>query len=563
MRPAPDRSLEPAGPAAAGRKGEALLAAAFVLLIAAGLLVNLGVRPLEFEEPRRALVALEMALRGNLLVPTTNGALYLNKPPLFNWLLIACTRLTGSHAEWVLRLPTVASMLGMALAFWWVARRRLGRSTALTATAFLLTFPTLLFYGTLYGEIDVFYALLVVLQGLAVFAFEQADRPVAMFVWSYLFTALGFLTKGVPSLAFQALTLAGWLMVVRRPRWLLSWAHLAGIATFALCAGGYFAAYARYADPLPFLAKLLFEGADKTAAGPSGGAVRLALQLVGFPFQLAWLCFPWVAFAPGFLAREARARVRSTPFLAFCATFVAANVAPYWISPGNKPRYMFPFLPFLAALLAVAHEHLAERGVYGRVLRWVAGVALALAPLAVAVVPFTPWGRSVSSLWLWGAVAALLGVLAVRFWRAAPGWPRLALALLAIAAARIGYDLLVPQFRREHSENPFFERVASVLNTEFRDQPVLLVGKERLVVHTIPVVGRSFTYSEPEWFSFSLSFHYTRGRNEPLRYAETLEPGKLYLAHTAFPVTAPHEVIRVFDFPVGDDKDLKLFRVLQ
>ena len=60
------------------------------------LFLNLGVRPLQFEEPRRVLVALEMAVRGNAVVPTTNGALYFNKPPLYNWLLLACTRLFGS-----------------------------------------------------------------------------------------------------------------------------------------------------------------------------------------------------------------------------------------------------------------------------------------------------------------------------------------------------------------------------------------------------------------------------------------------------------------------------------
>src|SRR5512140_1913826 len=161
-----------------------LLAVGFVLLVAAGLLVNLGLRPLEFEEPRRALVALEMALRGDLLVPTTNGALYLNKPPVFNWLLLACMRLFGSRAEWVLRLPTVAAMLLTALVFWAVARRALGRATAIAATGFLLTFTTLLFYGTLYGEIDVFYALVVLLQALAIFVFEQRGRPAAMFALS-------------------------------------------------------------------------------------------------------------------------------------------------------------------------------------------------------------------------------------------------------------------------------------------------------------------------------------------------------------------------------------------
>jgi len=189
----------------------AAFGAALALLVIAGLTVNLGVLPLQFEEPRRTLVALEMLLRGDYVVLTTHGELYFNKPPLFNWVLIALLRLFGSGEAWVFRLATVASMLGLGLALWCVARRHLGGPTALRATAFLLTFTTLLFYGSLYAEPDVFFALLVALQALAIFAFEQAGRPLPLFVVSYLLAALGVLTKGLPSIVFQGLTLAAWL----------------------------------------------------------------------------------------------------------------------------------------------------------------------------------------------------------------------------------------------------------------------------------------------------------------------------------------------------------------
>jgi 4-amino-4-deoxy-L-arabinose transferase-like glycosyltransferase len=558
LAPSPEPWLDRLWAAVAGEAGAM---PALVVLVVAGLLLGLGAGPLQGEEPRRGLVALEMALRGNLLVPTTNGALYFNKPPLFNWVLLASAGLFGSWSEWVLRLPTVASALAMALAFWAVARRHLERSTALTATALLLTFPILLFYGTLYAEGDVFYALLVVLQALALFAFEQADRPLAMFVASYLLTALGVLTKGLPSLAFQALTLAAWLALERRWRWLLSWAHLAGLAAFALCAGGYFLAYAGYADPAPFLVKLFLEGTEKTAVGRLGGLARISLQLLAFPLQLAWLCFPAVVFAPGLLVREARARIRSTPFLRFCAVFVLANVAPYWLSPGNRPRYMFPLLPFLAALLAVAHERLAEDGWYARLLRWVMGLALSAAPLALAAVLLTPWRRHLSSPWPWAAVVGLLGALALGYWRAAAARARLLLFLLTLATVRIGYDLVIPQVRRESAEEPFFRGVAAVLNSQYRHEEILLAGEDHDLALSVPLLGRTVTIGEKEFYPYALSFHYTRGRSELLRHASAFEPGKLYLAYVWFRVEAPHEVLRIFDHPVGDRKDLKLIRV--
>ena len=56
---------------------------AFVTLLfmlgAVALFLNLGLEPLHFEEPRRAIVALEMELTGNWWVPKINGEYYFNK----------------------------------------------------------------------------------------------------------------------------------------------------------------------------------------------------------------------------------------------------------------------------------------------------------------------------------------------------------------------------------------------------------------------------------------------------------------------------------------------------
>jgi 4-amino-4-deoxy-L-arabinose transferase-like glycosyltransferase len=562
MQPAPDR--EPAPDTSGLRlRRELVFAVGFVLLFVAGLLVNLGTRPLEMEEPRRALVSLEMALRGNLLVPTINGALYVNKPPVFNWVLLGFMRLFGSAEEWVLRLPTVVSMLLTALLLFAVARRHLGRRTAFTAAAFQLTFTSLLFYGSLYGEIDVFFALVVMLQALAVFAFEQRDRPLAMFVLSYLAAAVGFLTKGLPSPVVQGLLLVGWLLQARRGRWLLSWAHLAGVAVFALCVGGYVAAYARYADPWPYLAKLLWDAAERAAPFGEFRPGRTALQLVEFPLQLVALALPWAVFAPGLLEGAARARIRSTPFLRFCLVFLAANVAPYWVSPGNRPRYMFMFLPFLAVLLAVGLEHLDERGWYVRALRLLMSVVLTAAAAVLAVLPFTPWGAHVGPLWAWGAVVALLAGLAASCWRTRALRPAVATLLLALAAARVGYDLVIPALRDDISPDSFYEQVATVLSQDFRGEQIQLLGGGYEEQRTVPFIGLRFVFREKEWFPLSLSFHYTHDRGELLRYADRAEPGQLYLVHSDFAVNRRHEVVRSFGSPGQGSPELRLIRVLE
>lgn len=562
-RPPEDR---PAAPESAplGR-GLALAGAAFAALVTLALLLNGGVRPLEFEEPRRALVALEMLLRGDLLVPTTNGAAYLNKPPLFNWVLIGFMRAFGSTAEWLVRLPTVLSALAMALLTAAAARRHLGRPAALAAGAMVLTFTTLLFYGTLYGEIDVFYALLVTAQALAIFAFEQSDRPLALFLVSYLLAALGFLTKGLPSVVVQGLTLLVWLAQARRLRWLLSPSHLAGLGLFAAAVGGYLLAYARRgADPVLLLARLLLEASERTAADGQHRLGRVLLQLVRFPADLAALCLPWVALAPALLLPAVRRRVRRTPLLWFCALFIGANALPYWLSPGNKPRYMFIFLPFAALLLAAAGQHFRELGRYARLVQWAAGGALAAAALACLALPFTPLARHLAGapgLVAWLAVAAAMAALAVAFWRRRELRARLVIALLALAVARLAYDLVVPYLRREQGETGFYQGVVAELNRDFPRQPIQLAGRDTVWARRLPLTGRELSFRQAEWFNYTLSFYFTDSRRELLRYSTTLEPGSLYLVHRTFPLDARHEVVRAFECPRGPLEDLLLVRV--
>jgi len=552
IRPEPAASPRPA---LAGRAA----VAAFLGTLVLGLLLGLGVRPLELEEPRRALVALEMGLRGDLVVPTTNGALYLNKPPLFSWILLGLMRLTGGASEAWLRLPTVLSFLltGAALA---AAARPLGRTTALLAPVLFFTFGDLLFYGTLHADIDLFFTLLVTLQALAVFGLEQRGRPLALFAVTYLLAALAFLTKSYPALAFQALTLLAWLVAVRRARWLFSWQHLAGLAVFLALAGGYFLLYAQRADAGRYLLRLLLDSSQRTVVD-GHGAGALLLQLVAFPLTLAKACLPWSPFAGVLLLPAFRARVRAEPLLKFAAIFVAVNALPYWLSPGTRPRYLFPLLPFVALLLAAALPHLAARGVHARAARWALGGALALGAVAPLALPFLPdaW-RLVEHRWAWFLGAAALAGAAVAFWRAEALPGRILAVALALALARVEYDLVVPALRRERSEATFLRGVADDLNRDHRDARIFLAGAETVEQRRIPFLGGTASFPAREWFPLSLSYYYSAGRGELLPYTTSPRPGDLLLAHARFDVGRPHDVVRTWHAAREQD-DLKLVRV--
>lgn len=543
-----------------GRRRSIALAAGFLATLVLGLLLELGARPLELEEPRRAMVALELWLRGAWVVPTTNGVAYLNKPPLFSWVLLGVMRSLGT-AEHLLRLPTVVSFLAAAAVLFAAARRRLGRTGALTAAGVFLSFTSLVFYGTLHADIDLLLTLLVLLQALAIFALEQRGRPLAMFAASYALAALAFLTKGFPALAFQALTLVGWLVAARRARWLASWQHLAGLATFALLAGGYLALYAREADPVVLLVRLLRDSGERTVVAERYGPGALALHLVTFPLRLVEVALPWSLFAGLLLAPAARARLRHEPLLRFAAVFLCVNILPYWLSPGTRPRYLFPFLPFAALLLGAALGAGEPRGAYGRALRWTLGVALPLCALAPLAVPAfaEPW-RHVQHPAAWFACAAALLGAAVAYWRAPDPTGRLLAVLLAVALARVQYDLLVPAYRAARSDDGFHRRVAEALNRDFAAEPIYLAGRRQVKELRVPVLGRTVSWTDREFFANALTYYYELGRGQLLRYADAPAPGQLLLVHAGYAGDRPHEVVRAFDHR-GAAFDLELVRV--
>ena len=71
----------------------------FFLLVFSFLFLGLGIglrSPWPADEPRFALVALEMIQNGDWLFPYRGGELYPDKPPVFVWMQAVFSQLTGS-----------------------------------------------------------------------------------------------------------------------------------------------------------------------------------------------------------------------------------------------------------------------------------------------------------------------------------------------------------------------------------------------------------------------------------------------------------------------------------
>ena len=298
------------------------------------------------EEARRAIVAMEMLDNHNFIQPTIHHYPYFNKPPVFNWMIAGLMEITGRQDRWIIRLPTVFSFLAIGL-FLFLLLRRYSQFAGEIALGFLFS-ADLLLYFTFRAEIDVFYTLLVLLQVLLFFHFVQKNKPFSAFCFSYLFCALGCLTKGVPSLAFQILTVFPYLIYLKKAKLLVSVHHISGIVLFGLICGGYFYAYHLDGGNLElFLSNLLFESSKRTQSG--NGFQELLLHFLEFPIGIIKILAPFSVLF--FLLFNRKLNREKSALEKFSILFIVCNLWIYWISVETKDRYHYMFLPFFLILM--------------------------------------------------------------------------------------------------------------------------------------------------------------------------------------------------------------------
>src|SRR5947209_8123691 len=105
---------------------------ALLLLASLLFLGRLRTPLLEPEETRYAEIPRQMLHAGRWVVPVLHGQDYLDKPPLFYWLVMASYRAFGVH-EWSARLVGgLIAVLTVVVVYGW-ANRTLGPRAALAA----------------------------------------------------------------------------------------------------------------------------------------------------------------------------------------------------------------------------------------------------------------------------------------------------------------------------------------------------------------------------------------------------------------------------------------------
>ncbi len=321
-----------------------LLACFFLVVGIFAFGLNLHLLPLWADEPIRALVSFHMLLDHNWLNPHLNGLPYLNKPPLYNWLLALFIKIFGTK-EWVIRLPSYIAILGFSAQLYFLGLKIYqNKVKAILLGASLLISGNFLVFSSLLGHIDIPFSWLVFNQIYWSFYFLKRKKYRQIFAFSYLFCGIGFMMKGLPSLVFQSISLFTLFFGGKQFKKIFKPEHFLFFGLFTLAIIGYFWFFSLNGSLVDLMHVLFKESSQRTMVNKT--LWQTIKHLVEFPFKILVDFLPSIFLTFFFFGKKFRHKFRTSDhaLLAWVALF---NLFPYWLSPDYRARYVFALLPLL------------------------------------------------------------------------------------------------------------------------------------------------------------------------------------------------------------------------
>ena len=369
-------------PSAAPRRDALWLVVLALLLFGAGL----GLRdPWPADEPRFALIARDMVLTGEWLIPRIGGELYPDKPPLFMWIVAALFRVTGNLRISFL-LPSLAAGVGMLLLVHDLARRLWGREAAWLAALLLLM--TVQF--TLQARSAQLDALVSFWTTLAMYGLVRHLVLGPRWDWylvAWIAMGLGVITKGV---GFLPLFMFLPYLVARR-RWPQQFPAANGGLKWLAGPVAMLLTIALWLVPMVILVSV--NGSTDLAAYRDNILLRQTVERYAdswghlqppwfYALQIPWAWFPLAVLLPWLVPAWWRRMRGGDPATWLLVGWAVCVLVFFTLSPGKRHVYLLPALP---ALALAAGPHLAGLLQRTAVQRVALGL-VALSSLAAALV---------------------------------------------------------------------------------------------------------------------------------------------------------------------------------
>lgn len=422
------------------------LLALLVLFTLVTFFSNIGALPTDIMEQRNVVTAREMVSDGCWLVPTMNGDLRLEKPPLPTWVAGA---IEAAHPGSLAAQRLAAGAMGCLWTwFLFLTARLIARRTdyAMVATVVFLTCYNAVLMGRsatwdIYCHALMMGAIYLLLRALMEDRGYRWQLPLAG-----VLMGLSFLSKGPVS--FYALLLPLLLSVVALPTLSMrhKWPYVGLMVLVAVVVGGWWYAYLLLAHGDAVRAVMA-----KESGAWSNHNVR--------PWWYYWRFFlemgAWALPALASLALtywKHHITLKRTYLITFC--WAVGSLVLLSLMPEKKMRYLLPSLAPCAMLVACVMTHLKDACAtghvdpLGRVLYGAQGVVLTLVIAGAAVALFVVPAAAVISLAARIVAAVMLALAAtLTVWATLKRKPMRQVAAVAVVFATAEL-LLLPAITR-------------------------------------------------------------------------------------------------------------------
>ncbi|MHB8111144.1 MAG: ArnT family glycosyltransferase [Syntrophorhabdaceae bacterium] len=187
------------------------------LIMLAGILFffNLGASSLwDPDEPRQAIMAREMMDRGDYIRPYLNGVPYLEKPPMYSWMIVAAARTSGKLDEFASRAPSALAALGLIMITFLLGRRFRDDWAGFLSGLVLATNYQFL-SNARESVMDMAFAFFIGCTIFLAFISLEKDKRMA-FIAAFIPGALAILTKGPAGLVIPAAVIFVLLIFMKR-----------------------------------------------------------------------------------------------------------------------------------------------------------------------------------------------------------------------------------------------------------------------------------------------------------------------------------------------------------
>jgi 4-amino-4-deoxy-L-arabinose transferase-like glycosyltransferase len=302
------------------------------------------------DEPRELEMAREMHVGGDHVTPRFNGAPFLEKPPLFYWLVSATYGLAGGPGETPGRVvPAVAGLLTVLLTFV-LARALLGQTTAFLAALVLLT-SFEFFYIARRSMIDMPLTLATTAACVGLYLGINGSGR-GRRVWLLLgYTALAaaLMFKGIVGAGIPGLAVVGWIAARRDVRAIARHGLVPGVLLALVPVGLWVAAlHARLGADAVREFVLVNNVLRFTGGAAKGHDQPFWYYLPTLLTDMA----PWSALLPFAFAAACGAAARRHPALRDLALWFGLPLVLLSIASTKRGIYLLPIYPPAAILVA-------------------------------------------------------------------------------------------------------------------------------------------------------------------------------------------------------------------